>query len=218
MVLLTVLVFFNTPVWLDGVDGQPRPRLWLALLFLPLIAAAFIVSATVDRVRPMHGGTRTRPTTTSATGRHAVRDDARSARPRCPLCRAERLNVVFVRRRVAAQPGPDHRGDDRPASSWSSASSCCQPELLAAWTRNGSQRRQGPRHDVPVPHSLIQITYVPRRADIHVHQRARGQRRRLPRPSSSTRCIDDLRLTLMARNRYRAAVSGTRNRDHGGSE
>ena len=41
----------------DGVDDQRR-RLWLALLFLGLIAIAFITSATVERVRPMLAGAR----------------------------------------------------------------------------------------------------------------------------------------------------------------
>src|SRR3954452_19717594 len=52
MLLLTILVFFNSPVWLMAATIS-RPRLWLALAFLTLIAAVFVVSVTRDRVRPM---------------------------------------------------------------------------------------------------------------------------------------------------------------------
>ena len=52
VVLLTVLVFFNSPVWLM-VATVSRARLWLALLFLGAIAAVFLISSTLERVRPI---------------------------------------------------------------------------------------------------------------------------------------------------------------------
>lgn len=52
VILLTVLVFFNTYVWLMAAY-VPRPRMWLALGFLGTIAVAFITTATVERVRPI---------------------------------------------------------------------------------------------------------------------------------------------------------------------
>ena len=52
VVLLTFLVFFNTYVWLMAAIVS-RARLWLALGFLFLIAAAFLVSSTLERVRPI---------------------------------------------------------------------------------------------------------------------------------------------------------------------
>ena len=76
VVLLTVLVFFNTNVW-SMASTVSRLRLWLALLFLAAIAVAFITSATVDRVRPMLSGIPPRRRRRRAPGRHAVRDDAR---------------------------------------------------------------------------------------------------------------------------------------------
>jgi hypothetical protein len=57
VVLLTVLVFFNTNVW-SMASTISRGRLWLALLFLAAIAVAFITSATADRVRPMLSASR----------------------------------------------------------------------------------------------------------------------------------------------------------------
>ena len=52
VVLLTALVFFNTYVWLMAatINGD---RLGLAMAFLVGIAGIFVVSATVERVRPM---------------------------------------------------------------------------------------------------------------------------------------------------------------------
>src|SRR6476646_9497593 len=52
LLLLTILVFFNSPVWLMAATISRR-RLWLALVFLTLIAAAFVISVTADRVRPI---------------------------------------------------------------------------------------------------------------------------------------------------------------------
>ena len=52
VLLLTFLVFFNSPVWLMAA-AISRRRLWLALLFLSLIATVFVVSVTIDRFRPI---------------------------------------------------------------------------------------------------------------------------------------------------------------------
>lgn len=52
VLLLTFLVFFNSPVWLMAASIS-RSRLWLALMFLSLIAAAFVVAVTIDRFRPV---------------------------------------------------------------------------------------------------------------------------------------------------------------------
>lgn len=52
VVLLTALVFFNTYVWLMAATISGN-RLALAMAFLVSIAAAFVTSATRERVRPM---------------------------------------------------------------------------------------------------------------------------------------------------------------------
>src|SRR5258705_12235647 len=52
LLLLTILVFFNSPVWLMAATVSRR-RLWLALVFLTLVAVAFVVSVTAGRVRPI---------------------------------------------------------------------------------------------------------------------------------------------------------------------
>ena len=94
VVLLTVLVFFNSYVWLMAATVS-RLRLSLAMGFLAAIAVAFMISSTVERVRPM----------LTATGQLAA-DDERLAdtlfaavpeRPaRRRLSGGERWNVMFV--------------------------------------------------------------------------------------------------------------------------
>src|SRR4029077_4924763 len=52
LVMLAVLMFFNTYAWMMPATISER-SLWLALLFLLIIAAAFVISGTLERVRPM---------------------------------------------------------------------------------------------------------------------------------------------------------------------
>ena len=202
VVLLTVLVFFDTYVW-SMASTVSRGRLWLALLFLALIAIAFITSATVERVRPMLAG-----------DRDSVDDDVRLT------------GTPFEKMPHPARPlrsrGPN-------ASTWCSCSATSQvlqvglvaivagliflvlglillsPELLAQWSRNGSSDGQILGMTLPVPQSLIQISmFLAAMTFMYVSARAVGDadyRSRFIDP-----LIDDLRLTLVARSRYRAAV------------
>jgi hypothetical protein len=203
VVLLTVLVFFNTYVW-TMASTIGRPRLWLALLFLGLLAVAFITSATVDRVRPMLWG-----------DRRSSDDDVRLTgtpfekmphpEEGYPLSRAERWNVIFVL----------------------STSQVLQvglvaivasliflvlglillsPELLAQWTRNGSSDGQFLGMTLPIPQALIQTSmFLAALTFMYISARAAGDADYRTRTLDPL--IDDLRLTLVARSRYRAAVS-----------
>jgi hypothetical protein len=82
------------------------------------------------------------------------------------------------------------------------------PELLAQWTHNGSNTGELLGMTLPVPQSLIQMAmFLAALTFMYVSARAIGDadyRSRFLDP-----LIDDLRLTLVARSRYRAAVSGT---------
>jgi len=201
VVLLTVLVFFNTYVWLMA-SIVSRPRLWLALAFLGLIAVAFIASATVDRVRPMLTG-----------ARQATDDDVRltgtpfEAMPdppsAAPLSRIERFNVVFVLvtsqvlqvALVAIVAG---------LIFFVLGLILLSPELLAQWTRNGPSDGQILGMTLPVPQSLIQTTmFLAALTFMYVSARAVGDGDY--RAQFLDHLIDDLRLTLVARSRYRAA-------------
>jgi hypothetical protein len=202
VVLLTVLVFFNTYVWLMA-SIVSRTRLWLALAFLGLIAVAFITSATVDRVRPML--TSSRPSSDddvrlTGTPFETMPDPENAA----PLSRKERVNVVFVLATsqvlqvclVAIVAG---------LIFFVLGLILLSPELLAQWTRNGSSDGQLLGMTLPVPQSLIQTSmFLGAMTFMYVSARAVGDadyRTRFLDP-----LIDDLRLTLVARSRYRAAV------------
>jgi hypothetical protein len=205
VVLLTVLVFFNSYVWLMA-SIVSRPRLWLALTFLALIAVAFITSATVDRVRPMLADTLP---AADDDGRLAstpfkAMPDPSTARP---LSTLERVNVVFVL--VTSQVL--QVGLVAIIASlifFVLGLILLSPELLAEWTRNGSSNGEFLGMTLPVPQSLIQIAmFLAALTFMYVSARAVGDadyRSRFLDP-----LIDDLRLTLVARSRYREAVSRT---------
>ena len=160
VVLLTVLVFFNTYVW-SMASTISRARLWLALLFLALIAIAFITSATVERVRPMLAG-----------DRESVDDDVRltgtpfesmpDPAAGYPLSRAEQSNVVFVLATsqvlqvglVAIVAG---------LIFLVLGLILLSPELLAQWSRNGSERWPDPGDDAARPPVADSDQHVPGR-------------------------------------------------------
>jgi hypothetical protein len=80
------------------------------------------------------------------------------------------------------------------------------PELLAAWTRNGRSDGTVLGMTIPVPDSLIQITFF-LGALTFMYISARTVSDAEYRTRFFDPLIDDVRLTLTARNRYRAAVS-----------
>ncbi len=203
VVLLTVLVFFNTYVWAMA-STISRPRLWLALVFLALIAVAFVTSATVDQVRPMLTGSRYSEGDESrlaGTPFEKMPDPATSD----PLSRPERVNVVFVLATsqvlqvglVAIVAG---------LIFLVLGLILLSPQLLAQWSRNGPGDGVFLGMTLPVPQALIQVSmFLAAMTFMYVSARAVGDadyRTRFLDP-----LIDDLRLTLVARSRYRAAVS-----------
>ena len=202
VMLLTVLVFFNTYVW-SMASTISRPRLWLALMFLGVIAVAFITSATVDRVRPMLSGSRPAEDDDgrlAGTPFETMPDPASAA----PFSRPERINVVFV----AATSQVLQVGLVAIVSGlifFVLGLILLSPELLAQWTRNGSSDGQILGMTLPVPQALIQISmFLCAMTFMYISARAVGDadyRSRFIDP-----LIDDLRLTLVARSRYRAAV------------
>jgi hypothetical protein len=122
-----------------------------------------------------------------------------------PLSRAERVNVVFVLATsqvlqvglVAIVAG---------LIFLVLGLILLSPDLLAQWTRNGSADGEILGMTLPVPQALIQTSmFLAGMTFMYVSARAVGDadyRTRFLDP-----LIDDLRLTLVARSRYRAAVS-----------
>ena len=203
VVLLTVLVFFNSYVWLMAATVS-RVRLWLAIGFLTAIAVAFMVSSTVERVRPM----------LTATGQLAA-DDQRLAdtpfaavpeRPaRRGLSRGERWNVAFVLT-VSQSVQVGIVAAITAGIFFVLGLILLSPQLLAEWTRSGSSDGQILGMTFPVPNALIQISmFLGALTFMYVSARAAGDaeyRKRFLDP-----LIDDLQLTLLARNRYRTLTA-----------
>ncbi len=203
VVLLTVLVFFNTYVW-TMTSIITRPRLWLALLFLVFIAAAFIPSATIDRVRPMVSGTQLAEgdhVKLAGTPFEAMPDPPTAA----PMSRPERWNVIFVL--VTSQVLQVGLVAIVAALIFLVLGLILlSPELLAQWTRNGPSDGTFLGMTLPVPQSLIQMSmFLAALTFRYISARAVGDADY--RTNFIDPLIDDLRLTLVARSRYRAAVS-----------
>jgi hypothetical protein len=199
VVLLTVLVFFNTLVWTMAATVS-RGRLWLALLFLYAVAAAFLISATMDQVRPI-----LRPDA------KVPGDDARLEgtpfetlpdRPRrVQLSRLEVLNVVVVVAvsqilhvlTVAVVTA---------AIFLLLGLILLSPEVVALWTHNGSTDGQVLGMTLPIPEALIQTTmFLAALTFMYLSARV------VDDPEQRTQfvdpIIDNLRLALVARDRYR---------------
>jgi hypothetical protein len=202
LLLLTILVFFNSPVWLMAATIS-RPRLWLALLFLILIAAVFVVSVTRDEVKPMmESGEPTRGQSERLAGTpFETMADPATARP---LSRVEQVNVMFV---VAAT----QLTQILIIATMTSliflilGLILLSPELLAAWTRNGRSDGSVLGMTIPVPDSLIQITFF-LGALTFMYISARTVSDAEYRTRFFDPLIDDVQLTLRARDRYRAAT------------
>jgi len=190
-------------MWLMAATVS-RPRLWLALMFLALIAAVFVVSVTADRVRPiMAEGERADDHSERLAGTpFETMPEPASVRP---LSRIERLNVMFV---VAAS----QLSQILIIAAMTAllflilGLILLSPELLAAWTRNGRSDGTVLGMTIPVPDSLIQITFF-LGALTFMYISARTVSDAEYRKRFFDPLIDDVRLTLTARNRYRAAVS-----------
>lgn len=204
VMLLTVLVFFNTHVWsMAATIG--RPRLWIALLFLYLIAAAFLFSSTMSQAKRILD-----PDAERAQDAQALTStpfETLTARlPRAPLSRSERLNVIFVTAMtqfaqvftVALVTG---------AIFMMLGLILISPDLLDIWTKGGAHNGHIFGMVVPVPEALIQCTmfltaltfmYLAARtvSDADYHARFIDP------------LIENLQVTLMARDLYQAYATG----------
>lgn len=205
VMLLTVLVFFNGPVW-TMASTVGRLRLWLALLFLLLIAASFLVSSTLGKVRPILRPDAKRPE--DAAHLTGTPFEAMPDRPRrVPLSKHEQTNVVFVLAMsqvvqvltVAVVTG---------LLFFVFGLILISPELLNALTDGGSADGRLLGMTLPVPQALIQVTmFLIALTFMYLAARAVGDKEY--RSQFLDPLIEDLRLTLVARDRYRTVTSQT---------
>jgi hypothetical protein len=206
VVLLTFLVFFNTYVWLM-TSLISRGRLWLGMGFLFLVAGSFLVSTTLEKVRPLLLGTEesSPPTEEDAadladTPFAGLPDPAESD----PLSVRERTNTVFVVAAtqllhvltVAIMTG---------GVFFVLGMILVSPPVLDAWTR-GSGRMDGEFFGMtlPIPDSLIQTTML-LSAITFMYLAAKVVTDGPYRAQFLDPMVADLRTTLLARNRYRAS-------------
>ena len=203
VVLLTALVFFNTYVWLMAatISGD---RLGLAMAFLVSIAAAFVISATLERVRPMLQSTTVLPKDTEslADTPFATMPDASAS---APLKKAERLNVVFVL--AVSQLAQILVVAVVTAAIYLILGLIVlSPSLLNEWTPTYKSSATVLGFTLPVPDSLIHmILFLGALTFMYISARAAGDAEY--RSTFLDPLIDDLHTTLIARNRYRGAIA-----------
>lgn len=208
VVLLTALVFFNTYVWLMAATISGN-RLGLAIAFLVSIAAAFVVSATLERVRPMLRSTTALPKDTErlAGTPFATMPDALAGPP---LKKAERLNVVFVL--AASQLAQILVVAAVTTTIYLILGLIVlSPPLLNEWTHTYTSTATTSTATVlgwtlPVPDSLIHMClFLGALTFMYISARAAGDAEY--RSTFLDPLIDELRTALVARNRYRGAVA-----------
>lgn len=204
VVLLTALVFFNSYVWILAatISGD---RLVLAMAFLVSIAAAFVISATRERVRPMlRATTAALPNDTErlAGTPFATMPDTPD---RAALKRTERLNVIFVL--AASQLAQILVVAVVTATIYLVLGLIVlNPSLLNEWTHTYKSTATVLGFTLPVPDSLIHMClFLGALTFMYISARAAGDAEY--RSTFLDPLIEDLHTTLIARNRYRGAAA-----------
>ncbi|MGD9620812.1 MAG: hypothetical protein AB7G47_16705 [Mycolicibacterium sp.] len=203
VMLLTVLAFFNGPVWTMAATVS-RGRLWLALLFLFFIAVAFLLSGMLGTVRPI-----LHPDAKDDRDAHQLIGTPFETMPdrprRAALSKAERTNVVFVLAlsqiaqvlTVSAMTG---------MLFLAFGLFLISPEMLAALTGGGRSDGQILGMTLPIPQALIHVSmFLTALTFMYLAARAIGDKQY--RQQYLDPLIENLRLTLVARDRYRAVTA-----------
>lgn len=209
VVLLTALVFFNTYVWIMAamISGM---RLLVAMVFLVSMAAVFVISGTVERVRPMLRSSAVVPADSErlTDTPFATMPDPKPAPDGSDTfgpTRIERLNVVFVLATsqlvqiwvVAALTGTIYL---------LLGLIVLTPELLKEWTHLSRSEAIVLGCTLPVPDSLIHMSlFLGALTFTYVSARAVGDGDY--RSTFLDPRIEDLHAALIARNRYHNAIS-----------
>ena len=204
VLLLTMLVFFNSPAWVMAATVG-RTRLWCALGLLYLIAVAFLMSNTFARVQVVAHQERDHSTEdTDELAGTPFEHLPRQPQP-LELSAPERANVAFVLAlsqlvqvlTVAVVTGGIFLVFGLILIS---------PELLEAWTHGSPSDGQFLGMTLPIPNALIQISlFLTALTFMYLAAKAvsdKEYRERFVEP-----LLEDLRLTLVARDRYRMVAT-----------
>ncbi|KAA1249751.1 hypothetical protein F0Q45_13430 [Mycobacterium simiae] len=202
VVLLTTLVFFNGNIWLMAATISAQ-RLGLAIAFLLSIAAAFVVSITQERIRPMLQSPAALPSDCEKLA-HTPFEAMADLPGSRPLSRPERLNMVFVL--AVSQLVQIMVVALLTAAIYVTLGLIVlSSALLNDWTRGASSSSTIVGLTVPVPDSLIHLClFLGALTFMYISARAVDDveyRRTFVDP-----LIDDLHATLIARNRYHGRV------------
>ncbi|MCV7423528.1 hypothetical protein H7K45_23510 [Mycobacterium yunnanensis] len=200
VLLLTVVVFLNSYTWILA-STISRTRLMVALLFLLAISIAFLVSVSNSRVGSM--------LSEAVTGPHRDTHDLSSSpfaatpNPAAadPLTWGERCNVVVVL--AAAQVAHLMMVAISIAAIYFVLGLIVlSPELLGKWTGGGASDGTVLGMTIPVPQSLIHMTLI-LCALTFMYVSARTVGDEDYKKDFLNPLIEELHVTLIARNRYR---------------
>jgi hypothetical protein len=205
VVLLTVLVFFNGSIW--GMAATiSRGRMWLIVGFMALIAVAFLLSGLWERVKPMlAAASAPEPDAARLDGTpfDAIPDPANPE----PLSRGERVNVLFV---IAASQITQVLAVAVATTLifLGLALVVLTPPLLDEWTNHNTANAVILGMGVPLPQALVHVLmFLGALTFMYVSARAVGDGEY--RTEFLDPLVDDLRSTVVARNRYRARISAS---------
>ena len=198
VVLLSVLVFFNTAVWTLAATLS-NARFGLALAIFVVIAAAFVVEGTMEHAKPtlMAANASSRHTERLADTPFEDMPDPAEVRP---LARGERFNIIFIL--AATQLA---RILTVAFVTWMlffvMSLVLITPDLLRNWSQHSPTYETLLGYPIPLAQALIKVTlFLGALTFMYVSARAVGDgayRNKFLDP-----LIDDLELTLIARNRY----------------
>lgn len=179
------------------------PERLAVIIFMTAVAVVFLSAGIVERVRPILAST-----SAGATDPHRLIDTPFATMPDPeqpdPPSRGERINVVFVLLAsqliqiftVAVVTGGIFLAMGLIALS---------PDLLDTWTLGGSEQGTLMSRTLPIPQALIHVAmFLTALTLMYVSARSGGDGEY--RSEYLDPLVDDLRLTLVARSRYRAAI------------
>lgn len=203
VVLLTVLVFFNGPVW-SMAATITRERLLSVIAFMVAISVIFLFTGIIERIQPLLGSTSVREGDQQdlvGTPFEAMADPPNGY----PLRTVERTNVIFV---VVAS-----------AVAQIAAVAlvtmmiflilgllALTPDLMAEWTHKGPETATWLGMPMPIPPALMHVTMF-LGALTFMYISALSVNDKQYRTQFLDPLFDNLRLTLVARNRYRHYVA-----------
>jgi len=198
VVLLSVLVFFNTAVW-TLVATLSTARFGLALAIFVFIAAAFVVEGTMEHATPTLMAATTSSCYAERLANSPFADMPDPAEVR-PLARGEHFNIIVIL--AATQLA---RILTVAFVTWMlffvMSLVLITPELLRTWSQHTPTYETLLGYPIPVAQALIKMTlFLGALTFMYVSARAVGDgeyRYKFLDP-----LIDDLELTLLARNRY----------------